>query len=233
MGINKKDIGAVIHYNLPKSLENYVQEIGRSGRDGVRAQCHLFLNDDDFVRLRSLAFSDSIDDVTVLNLCKKLFEVGYEKRKNEATSEKSQRTGDKKKASTTSAAPSTIKPYLVGLRMEELERHLDAREHVIGTILSYLEIEGYLRVISQNAFAVCAVQFYRTDPHELANKNKLVAAIMRSCLRPKGGEYRVDIVDLLNDDNNMARFSVFDVHNELRRLKVNQPIQSLLMVVVA
>lgn len=44
MGINKADIRAIIHYNMPKNFESYVQEIGRAGRDGKEAHCHLFLN---------------------------------------------------------------------------------------------------------------------------------------------------------------------------------------------
>ena len=44
MGINKADIGAIIHYNAPKNFESYVQEIGRAGRDGRHAHCHVFLN---------------------------------------------------------------------------------------------------------------------------------------------------------------------------------------------
>lgn len=44
MGLNKPDIRVVIHYNMPGTFEGYVQEVGRAGRDGLIAHCHLFLS---------------------------------------------------------------------------------------------------------------------------------------------------------------------------------------------
>ena len=48
MGVDKKDVGLVIHYDISDSLENYIQESGRAGRDeNITAECYILFNDND------------------------------------------------------------------------------------------------------------------------------------------------------------------------------------------
>lgn len=72
MGIDKSDIHSVIHYDVPRAVENYVQEIGRAGRDGTLARCHMFLNNDDFYQLRRITLSDLLDNQSALLLTNKV-----------------------------------------------------------------------------------------------------------------------------------------------------------------
>jgi ATP-dependent DNA helicase RecQ len=52
MGINKPNVRFVIHYDLPKNIESYYQEIGRSGRDGLRSECMLLFGYGDIQKIK-------------------------------------------------------------------------------------------------------------------------------------------------------------------------------------
>jgi len=68
MGIDKSNVRWVIHYNMPKNLEGYYQEIGRSGRDGTKAKALLFHSYADVIQLRKFAEGTSNEDFQIAKL---------------------------------------------------------------------------------------------------------------------------------------------------------------------
>jgi ATP-dependent DNA helicase RecQ len=68
MGIDKKDTRRIIHYDLPKSIENYSQEIGRSGRDGKPALCEMLANRDNIHVLENFIYGDMPEKSSVFEL---------------------------------------------------------------------------------------------------------------------------------------------------------------------
>src|SRR5262249_12335838 len=78
MGIDKADIRAVYHYNLPKSLENFSQEIGRAGRDGLPSTCEMFVCPDDLNQLENFVYGDTPGLAAVRGLVREVFSGGDE-----------------------------------------------------------------------------------------------------------------------------------------------------------
>ena len=110
MGIDKADIRYVYHYNLPKSLENYSQEIGRSGRDGEPSICEMFVCLEDLNTLENFVYGDTPSLASVRSLMTEVFSQGSE----------------------------------LELSLYDLSNRHDIRPLVLRTLLTYLELDGYL-----------------------------------------------------------------------------------------
>ncbi|VAW36223.1 ATP-dependent DNA helicase RecQ, partial [hydrothermal vent metagenome] len=110
MGIDKANIRYVYHYNLPKSLENYAQEIGRAGRDGEPSICEVLGGSQDLISLENFVYGDTpevqaVHDLVAFILAQdKIFDVG----------------------------------------VYELSSKFDIRPLVVKTLLTYLELDGFI-----------------------------------------------------------------------------------------
>jgi len=72
MGIDKPDIRHVVHFDLPKSIENYSQEIGRAGRDGMVSNCTLLGNLDSVNVLENFVYGDTPEHSSIHKVLKSI-----------------------------------------------------------------------------------------------------------------------------------------------------------------
>ena len=168
LGINKSDVRSVIHYSMPKSVEDYVQEIGRSGRDGKKAFCHLFLSQDDYIRNRSFAFTNGVDEVSLWTLLQKLFCLqsgGAAKR-------------SKKKGHEETDAQHGCRNDMI-LSIAELEAETDTKESVLATIMSYLDLmEDNPLTVLPTTYARHTIYCSKPKLDELCKSSTLVKSIV-------------------------------------------------------
>ncbi|PIA51330.1 hypothetical protein AQUCO_01100275v1 [Aquilegia coerulea] len=169
MGLDKSDVGAVIHYSLPESLEEYVQEIGRAGRDNRVSFCHLFYDDSTYFKLRSLSYSDGVDEYSMNKFLCQVF-------RNDMNS-----IGK-----------------ICSLVKDSASQKYDMKEEVMLTVLTRLELmkEQYLRLLPQ-LHVTCSLYFHKTAPALLAATDIVVAEIIKKS-ETKQGPYVFDLPTVAN-----------------------------------
>ena len=96
--------------------------MGRAGRDGQEAQCHLFLDDADFRRLHSLSNSDSVAASSVLTFLEEVFQAAV----------------DSAPPADDNGAHESL--GVAVLAAQELSQRMDIKVEVMETLLSYLEV---------------------------------------------------------------------------------------------
>ncbi|XP_018430173.1 PREDICTED: ATP-dependent DNA helicase Q4 [Nanorana parkeri] len=188
MGLDKSDVRGIIHYNMPKNFESYVQEIGRAGRDGNDAHCHLFLDphSQDLDELRRHVYADSVEYITVKKLVQRVFPKckcrDFQKKREAlrrgceldddemldilAQCEGEEETEERPPAMEKSVERMCHRHERV-LPIEETVQALDVREEGLETLLCYLELHpSHWLELLYPTLSVCRVTCY-SGPQQL------------------------------------------------------------------
>nr|XP_035961662.1 ATP-dependent DNA helicase Q4 isoform X2 [Halichoerus grypus] len=151
MGLDRPDVRAVLHLGLPASFESYVQAVGRAGRDGQPAHCHLFLQPQgqDLRELRRHVHADATDFLAVKKLVQCSFPpcactAAHAQRPPEQDGAESQdrpvatslREAEQPNIECTARCPGHER----ALPVQPLVQALDMPEEAIETLLCYLEL---------------------------------------------------------------------------------------------
>ncbi|RVE43947.1 hypothetical protein evm_011416 [Chilo suppressalis] len=150
MGINKSNIRCIIHYNMPSCFESYVQEVGRAGRDGQTAYCHVFMSysSNDKNELLKHIHANTIDRPVIRKLLHSVFIPCGCVDKNIPSS--SRGIGDRR-----------CNGHEVGIPIDSTVEDLDLPSENISTLLCYVELhpKQYIKVLN-NAYIMCKISSY-------------------------------------------------------------------------
>ena len=179
MGINKQNIRAVIHYNMPRNFESYVQEVGRAGRDGLPAHCHLFLDSEggDMNELRRHIYANSVDRHVIRKLLQRVFVpckcvrianllegVDFSDDVEQANTHVESVNDEKQEDNCVYRSTNQIScpGHEVAFSVTDTVKALDLPEENISTMLCYLELhkKRWIKMMS-SVYTMCKIISYK------------------------------------------------------------------------
>ncbi|XP_013112957.2 uncharacterized protein LOC106091083 [Stomoxys calcitrans] len=229
MGINKPDIRAVIHYNMPRNFESYVQEVGRAGRDNQISHCHLFLdaNGSDTNELRRHIYANSLDRHVIRKLLQRIFVP--------CSCDKNLKDGVHVKPIATTSKPSNNSHQLadvdasnfgnmhgeidgtiskprhhvcpgheIGFSIEQTVEALDIPSENISTLLCYMELDNrWCMNVLSSAYIKAKIISYGGPKYLKHAAKECPPLAMAIALEIKNGTFK--------EDANIIEFSVVDI----------------------
>lgn len=214
MGLNYSNVLGIFHFDMPSSLEGYSQEVGRAGRDGRNAFCHVFYNDHDARKLLSRSCSDGVDASVVRRFLRKLVENSFEYRRLK------QRLGTVSESGVQQALDIhsdqehergiLADSFILSISELDICRSLDIRYETAETICAILEreVDG-VRLLKSSHMKV-RVKFFSQSPEALLQNNteafspvdKLVIHLIQKRAKQSSGQYDLWLrqAGLLEDD---------------------------------
>ncbi|KAJ6575034.1 ATP-dependent DNA helicase [Mycena capillaripes] len=180
MGIDRHNIRQVIHLFMPKTLENYSQEVGRAGRDGLRSTCVMFLAAADIPILEGFCRGDTC---TKRDLQLWLQEVALKTPSSDRT---------------------------IDFNLYEQSKSYDIRSNVLNLCYAQLELDyGFIRAVTPFYSVYEITPRGSAERASLFNDKSKEAATIRTNWRDKGSKFEINVVDTAirtgADRNELAR----------------------------
>jgi ATP-dependent DNA helicase Q4 len=141
MGVDFANVDCVIHMNMPKTIENYIQEIGRAGRDPARpAYCHLFLSDSDYIVERNFTIANRVDHALLQRFLAAVRSFSYD--------------------SSVDQPPVCPRPRLVIVNAKDFSESLDLPLETVCSLLLRLGEQTRSLALQPSSFLQCELTFF-------------------------------------------------------------------------
>lgn len=190
MGIDKSNIAGVIHIHMPQSLEQFIQESGRAGRNGSKAHIHVMINESTLYFLRSLIYSNHITKKQIFQLVKTMRPFNLKRSRDEDFSQ-----GPRMTLIITTVCEET------GLSKERLL-----------SVFHYFIDQGLVKDLCISP-VTANVSFHKTPPEVLASKFAIISHIL-NIGKKLAGSRKIDLVTL----SSKLSLKIIEIVKVLKRL---------------